>query len=311
MDFFGHGPLRGGSQRPQPPSAAAPSTRDQVCLTRCMYRVVRLSVGGIPKLAQLFARPRFTWARSTKARVQESCKQERGIRKNSEGNSVPNRRDHASVHRRVCAHQCHVTKEQVCSRHEVRYVSCTPKRDMTTAYTHYCPWKVIPTGFVVLTGQGWGKQNPSMNAGGSSEASGTPLYPVPPSSIPSGIVDATPSSDHPPSHTGCPNVEEILVDVCKALSDSQGSFRPSLLEVEALHAMYVRSHRGSNLRQRYYSRAGAQSRVARKTYQWTTLPKCDVPTIQPIAFGVVDWHMRHATMSHGQPTPHPLCPNPH
>ena len=79
---------------------------------------------------------------------------------------------------------------------------------------------------------------PSMNVDGSSasvaEASSTPLDPVPPSSIPSGIVVAAPSLDHPTPPTGCPSEEQLLVDVCKALSDSQGSFRPSLSEVEAL-----------------------------------------------------------------------------
>ena len=79
---------------------------------------------------------------------------------------------------------------------------------------------------------------PSMNVDGSStsvaKASSTPLDPVPPSSIPSGIVVAAPSDDHPTSPTGCPSAEQILANVCKALSDSQGSFRPSLSEVEAL-----------------------------------------------------------------------------
>ena len=79
---------------------------------------------------------------------------------------------------------------------------------------------------------------PSMNVDGSStfvaEAWSTPMDPVLPSSISSGIVIGTPSSDHPTSHTGCPSAEEILADVCKALSDSQGSFRPSLSELEAL-----------------------------------------------------------------------------
>ena len=79
---------------------------------------------------------------------------------------------------------------------------------------------------------------PSMNVDGSStfvaEASTTPMGPLMPSSIPSGIVVATPSSDHPASHTGCPSAEEILANVCKALSDSQRSFGPSLLEVETL-----------------------------------------------------------------------------
>ena len=79
---------------------------------------------------------------------------------------------------------------------------------------------------------------PSMNVDGSSasvaEASSTPLDPLPRSSIPSGIVVAAPSRHHPTSPTGCPSAEQILADVCKALSDSQGSFPPSLSEVEAL-----------------------------------------------------------------------------
>ena len=79
---------------------------------------------------------------------------------------------------------------------------------------------------------------PSMNLDGSStsvaEATSTPLDPVPPSSIPSGIVVAAPSVDHPTSPSGCPSAERILVDVCKALIGSQGSFRPSMSEVEAL-----------------------------------------------------------------------------
>ena len=80
--------------------------------------------------------------------------------------------------------------------------------------------------------------HPSMNVDGSStfvaEASSTPLDPVPPSSIPSGIFVAAPSGDNPTSPSGCPSAEQILADVCKALSDSQGSFRPSMSEVEAL-----------------------------------------------------------------------------
>ena len=79
---------------------------------------------------------------------------------------------------------------------------------------------------------------PSRNVDGSNtsvaEASSTPLDPVPPSSIPSGIVVAAPSGDHRTSPSGCPSAEQILADVCKALGDSQGSFRPSLSEVEAL-----------------------------------------------------------------------------
>ena len=79
---------------------------------------------------------------------------------------------------------------------------------------------------------------PSMNLDGSSasvaDASSTPLDPVPPRSIPSGIVVAAPSGDHPTSPTGCPSAKQILADVCKAPSDRQGSFRPSLSHVEAL-----------------------------------------------------------------------------
>ena len=79
---------------------------------------------------------------------------------------------------------------------------------------------------------------PSMNVDGSStsvaEASSTPLDPVPPNSIPFGIVVAAPSGEHPTSPTRCPSAEQILAEVCKALSDSQGSFRPSMSEVEAL-----------------------------------------------------------------------------
>ena len=79
---------------------------------------------------------------------------------------------------------------------------------------------------------------PSMDVDGSSafvaEASSTPLDPVPPSSIPSRIVVAAPFGDHPTSSIGCPNAKQIVADVCKALSDSQGSFRPSLSKVEAL-----------------------------------------------------------------------------
>ena len=43
------------------------------------------------------------------------------------------------------------------------------------------------------------------------------MDPFSPSSIPSRIVVAAPSSDHPTSHIGCPSAEEIPVDVCKAL----------------------------------------------------------------------------------------------
>ena len=80
-----------------------------------------------------------------------------------------------------------------------------------------------------------------VNVGGSStsvascaEASSTPLGPVAPSSIPCGMVDVTPSSDHPTSHAGCHSAEPILADVFKALGDSHGSFHPSLSKVEAL-----------------------------------------------------------------------------
>ena len=79
---------------------------------------------------------------------------------------------------------------------------------------------------------------PSMNVDGSStsvaEALSTPLDLVPSSSNASGIVVAAPCGDHSTSPTGCSIAEQILADVCKALSDSQGSFRPSMLEIEAL-----------------------------------------------------------------------------
>ena len=52
---------------------------------------------------------------------------------------------------------------------------------------------------------------PFVNVDGSStfvaEASSTPLDPVPPSSIPSGIFVAAPSGDRPTSPTGCPSAE--------------------------------------------------------------------------------------------------------
>ena len=55
---------------------------------------------------------------------------------------------------------------------------------------------------------------PSMNTDGSStsvaEASSTPLDPVQPSSIPSGIVVAAPSADHPTSPTGCPCAQIVV-----------------------------------------------------------------------------------------------------
>ena len=60
------------------------------------------------------------------------------------------------------------------------------------------------------------------------------LVPVLPSCIAPRIVVAAPSGDHPTSPTGCLNAEPILADVCKALSDSQISFRPPMSEVEAL-----------------------------------------------------------------------------
>ena len=78
---------------------------------------------------------------------------------------------------------------------------------------------------------------PSVNVGVAAcdNVASTPLDPIPPSSIPSEIVVATPCTDSPPtSHTGCRPAEQILANVCKALSDSHGSFRPSLAEVEAL-----------------------------------------------------------------------------
>ena len=54
----------------------------------------------------------------------------------------------------------------------------------------------------------------SVNVGGSgtfeAEASSTPLGPVPPSSMPSGIVVATPSSHHPVAHTACPSSKTNL-----------------------------------------------------------------------------------------------------
>ena len=72
---------------------------------------------------------------------------------------------------------------------------------------------------------------PSMHVDGSNtsvaQASSTPLDPIPPSSILSGI--AAPSGDHPTSPTGCPSAEQILAN-----DDSQGSFHPSMSEVEAL-----------------------------------------------------------------------------
>ena len=72
----------------------------------------------------------------------------------------------------------------------------------------------------------------SVHVGGSSasvaKVSSTPLDVVAPSSIPSGMVVATPSSDHPTSHNGCPSIEKMLADVCGTLNNSQGSFRPPL-----------------------------------------------------------------------------------
>ena len=63
---------------------------------------------------------------------------------------------------------------------------------------------------------------PSMNVDGRSasvaEASSTLLDPVLPSSILPRIVVATPSIDHPTSHTGCTTAEDMLAHVCKALS---------------------------------------------------------------------------------------------
>ena len=75
----------------------------------------------------------------------------------------------------------------------------------------------------------------SMNVDGrSTKAWSTELDPIPPISIPSGMVVAAPSSYHPTSRFGCTSAEQMLPDVCKALGDCQGSFRPSMSEVEAL-----------------------------------------------------------------------------
>ena len=94
------------------------------------------------------------------------------------------------------------------------------------------PPNSIPSDIVVGT-----LPTPSVNMGvdACDKVASTPLDPIPPSSIPSEIVVATPCADSPPtSHTGCRRAEQILANVCKALSDSQGTFRPSLAEVEAL-----------------------------------------------------------------------------
>ena len=52
-----------------------------------------------------------------------------------------------------------------------------------------------------------------------------------------------------------------------------------------------------------------QSTVVQNTYQWTRVPKCYVPMIQPTPVGVVEWHTTHSTTNHGLPMPHPkwLC----
>ena len=61
------------------------------------------------------------------------------------------------------------------------------------------------------------------------------IRPHPTQSIPSVIVDTTPCSDHaPPSTNVGGSADKILADLCKAISDSHGLFRPSLSEVEAL-----------------------------------------------------------------------------
>ena len=112
---------------------------------------------------------------------------------------------------------------------------------------------------------------PSMNVDGSStcvaEAWSTPLDPVPPSSIPSGIVVAAPFGDNPTSPSGCPGAEQILADVCKALRDSQGSFHPSMSEVEALLGNDWRQQRGYTASER-----GAASEVAHKWARWLHNP---------------------------------------
>ena len=94
------------------------------------------------------------------------------------------------------------------------------------------PPNSIPSGIAVGT-----HPTPCVNVGVAAcdKVASTPLDPIPPSSIPSEIVVATPCTDSPAtSHTGCRPAEQILANVCKALSDSHGSFRPSLAEVEAL-----------------------------------------------------------------------------
>ena len=84
--------------------------------------------------------------------------------------------------------------------------------------------------------------------------------------------------------TGCPSAEEILAYVCKALSDSQGSFRPSLSEVEALlgndwgQPLYVTVCRSNDLGLRgailETSRPRAMSQIVLRLW-WITggLPK--------------------------------------
>ena len=82
--------------------------------------------------------------------------------------------------------------------------------------------------------QKWVKQNVDGSSAALAEASSTPRDPVTPSSIPSGIAVLAPCRDHPTSTIKCPSAEQILADMCKALSDSQGSFHPSLSKVDAL-----------------------------------------------------------------------------
>ena len=106
-----------------------------------------------------------------------------------------------------------------------------------------------------------------------AEVSSTPLELVPPTSIPSGIGDATPCSDHPTSHTRCPSVEEVVADVCKALNDSHGSFRLSLSEVQALLGddwgppihVTVPSYRCNNLSSRHANSGTSPPRAMSQT----------------------------------------------
>ena len=101
-----------------------------------------------------------------------------------------------------------------------------------TPFLNRVPPHSIPSEIAVGT-----HPTPSVNVGVAAcdKVTSTPLDPIPPSSILSEIVVATPCTDSPQtSHTGCCPARKILANVCKALSDSHGSFRPSLAEVEAL-----------------------------------------------------------------------------